>query len=262
MGEEPATADIILRRLQIATRNTVSLQRAVRYGHFAPAVLLLLLAAGLPTLLAPRHRPAALFLILALAGSLVPMASHVERRFLYVAFALALIPSAAGWRTLVRLAGRATLRPRLVQGVLSLGLLALVTGAGIVHYHAQQRPAAVMQVLNEAARQVRSGPQGAVLGVQPAIAYRSGRAYRVLPVAPPAATSRWGHSQGASQLVIEGERDLQLRPDLQDLVLNGGAEGYRLAWSTPDPRGGKVWIFHLDTVPPVAPSTAGTAGSP
>lgn len=255
VGEEPAMTDILLRRLQIAGSNTSTLQRAIRYGHFAPAILLLLALAGLPTLLDHRRRQGSLFLLLALAGSLTPVLSHVERRFLYVAFALILIPAAAGWTTLARVAGRAA--GPLARTATGVGLTLLVLWAGIAHFQGQRRPPEVMITQNKAAAMLASGPAGPVLAVQPAVPYRAGRMFRYLPVAAPEAVLEFARAQGATQILLEGDRDLYLRPDLAPLLESDSVPGFQLAHTMEDARGGRVFILHMQNEVPATPPSSG-----
>ena len=247
-GEEPEMASILRRRLSIAAGNTARLQSTVRYGHFAPAILVLLSLAGLPLLIHPRHRRGTLFLLLVLAGSLAPVFSHVERRFLYVAFGLTLLPAAAGWHTLARLAARAAgSRTRLAQAAVSAGLLVLVLSAGLAHARVQERPAAEYRLMEHIAATLGQGPAGAVLSVRPAEAYLAGRPFRLLPVATPAAVLDYARARGATQLVLEEHRDLAVRPALQALVGDSPPPGYTLTHVMDNPRGGRVRIFSLDT---------------
>lgn len=247
-GRDPAVTSLLRRRLAIAAVNTVSLQSAVRYGHFAPAILVLLSLAGLPLMIHPRHRRATLFLLLVLAGSLAPVISHVERRFLYVAFGLTLLPAAAGWQTLVRLSARAAgSRARLAQAAVSAVLLLLVLGAGVAHARVQQRSVAEYRLVRQAGAALAEGPAGAVLGVQPATSYLAGRPFRLLPVATPGAILDHARAQGATQLILEGDRDLSVRPSLDILTGDSLPPGYTLTRTMEDPRGGRVLIFSLDT---------------
>jgi hypothetical protein len=247
-GRDPAITSLLRRRLAIAAGNTAHLKTAVRYGHFAPAILVLLSLAGLPLLIHPRHRHGSLFLLLVLAGSLAPVFSHVERRFLYVAFALTLLPAAAGWQALVHLAARAAGRwARPAQAAVSAGLLLLVLGAGLAHARVEQRPATEYELAKQAAAVLAQGPAGAILAVQPALAYLAGRPFRLLPVATPAAILDYARSQGATQVVLEGSRDLSVRPALDPLSGDSPPPGYTLTHAVDDLRGGRILIFSLET---------------
>jgi len=176
--------------------------------------------------------------------------SHVERRFLYVAFGLTLLPAAAGWQTLARLAARAAgRRTRLAQAAVSAGLLLLVLGAGVAHARVQQRPLAEYGLLRQAGAALAEGPAGAILGVQPATSYLAGRSFRLLPVATPGAILDHARHQGATQLILEGNRDLSVRPAMEVLAGDSLPPGYTLTRSMDDPRGGRVLIFSLDTTP-------------
>ena len=241
-----AMSDILRRRANIMVSNSSNLQVAIRYGRFAPAVLVLLALAGLPSLFQPRRRHAALFLLLALAGSLAPVISHVERRFLYVALGLTLLPAAAGWSNLVRMAGRAAPRRQaLARGALGAGLLFLVAGAGLGHARALRRPAETLAIQNRTAAAVAAGPAGAILAVQPSVPYRAGRPFRLVPVASPSAVLDYARAQGAGQLVLEGDRDRQVRPDLESLAGPEPPPGFTLLHTLTDPRGGQVMIYAI-----------------
>jgi len=247
-GQAPAVSSLLRRRLAIVAGNAVRLQSTVRYGHFAPAILVLLSLAGLPLLIHPRHRRGTLFLLLALAGSLAPVISHVERRFLYTAFGLTLLPAAAGWYTLVRLAARAAgRRARLARVAVSAGLLLLALGAGLAHARVQQRPMAEYRLVEQAAAVLAEGPAGTILAVQPTVAYMAGRPFRLLPVATPAAVLDYARAQGATQLILEGSRDLSVRPAMEVLTTDSPPPGYTLIHAMDDLRGGRVLIFSLDT---------------
>ncbi|MCZ6833292.1 MAG: glycosyltransferase family 39 protein [Acidobacteria bacterium] len=247
-GQAPALTSLLRRRLAITAVNTRRLLTAVHYGHFAPAILVLLSLAGLPLLIRPGHRGGTLFLLLVLAGSLVPVVSHVERRFLYLAFGLTLLPAAAGWQSLARLVARAAgRRARLAQAVVSAVLLLLVLGAGLANARVQQRPVEQYRALEKAAAALAKGPPGAVLAVQPAVAYLAGRPFRLLPVAKPAAVLDYARAQGATQIILEGSRDLTVRPALEGLSNGSPPPGYTLTHAMDDPRGGQALIFALDT---------------
>jgi len=247
-GQKPAMTDLLRRRLAIVAGNTVRLQTAVRYGHFAPAILVLLSLAGLPLLIHRRHRHGTLFLLLVLAGSLAPVISHVEHRFLYVAFGLTLLPAAAGWQALVGLAARAAgCRARLVRVTVSAGLLLPVLGAGLAHARVQQRPMAEYRLVEQAAAALAEGPPGNILAVQPTVAYLAGRPFRLVPVATPAAILDYARAQGATQLILEGSRDLSVRPAMEVLTSDSPPPGYTLIHAMDDLRGGRVLIFSLDT---------------
>jgi hypothetical protein len=243
VSERPTPAAILKRRAAITARNMLRLQQVTRYGHFAPAVIVVLVLAGLPALLGFRRRHAAFLLLLGLAASLAPVASHVEGRFLYTAFALALLPAAAGWRALDRLAAR---RGAVVRTAVSLGLMALVAGAGWVHALGMRRPPAVPETQRAAAAALSGAAPGAVLAVQPYVAYQAGRPYRLLPVATLTAVRDYAAAQGATAFVLEGDRDLALRPHLQPLMADPPPPGFRLLFDRHDPRGGRLRVVALD----------------
>jgi hypothetical protein len=170
----------------------------------------------------------------------------VERRFLYVAFGLTLLLAAAGWSNLVRLAGRASPgRASLAQAAASTILLALVAGAGLAHTRALYRPPETILIQDRAARAIAAGPAGPILAVQPSVAYRAGRPFRLVPVASPAAVLDYARAQGAVQIILEGDRDLQVRPDLAALAGPAPPPGFTRLHDLPDPRGGRVLIYAL-----------------
>jgi hypothetical protein len=245
----PATpGSLIQRRANIAAGNVRQLQVAIRYGHFAPAIIVLLALAGLPRMMQPRWRMGALFLLMGLAGSLVPTFSHVERRFLYVAFGLTLLPTAAGGSTLIHLAGRVLPgRATLARVTVATGLLILMASAAVAHAQAQRRPAEWLASQQQMAAVLAAGPAGAILAVQPSVAYRAGRPFRMVPVASPAAVLDFARAQGATQLVLEGQRDQQIRPDLAVLSGNAPPPGFTLLHDFLDHRKTRVLIYSLDT---------------
>jgi len=111
----------------------------------------------------------------------------------------------------------------------------------------QQRPVEQYRALEQAAAALVEGPPGAILAVQPAVAYLAGRPFRLLPVAKPAAVLDYARAQGATQLILEGSRDLSVRPAMEVLTSDSPPPGYTLLHAMDDLRGGRVLIFSLDT---------------
>jgi len=203
------------------------------------------------------------FLFLLTAGAVAPILSHLEGRFLYTPFALGLVVAAGGWGWLDgKLRNLSGNRPgrdggtrqagfpggwRIARVSIHLGLGAMVLASGIAHALMLRFPPEILAVQQEVATLIEEAPPGALMAVQPNLAYHAGRAYRMLPVGPPSTVLDYARASGASLLAMEGNHDLQLRPDLNELGGETSPRGFRLLLERPDPRGGAMRVFALTT---------------
>jgi hypothetical protein len=201
------------------------------------------------------------YLFLLTAGAVAPILSHLEGRFLYTPFALGLVVAAGGWSWLDgRLRNLPGSRPdrdddRSRRGVpggrpiariaIHLGLGWMVLAAGMAHAFMLRFQPEVLAVQQEVAALLEQAPPGALMVIQPHLAYHAGRAYRMLPMGPPSTVLDYARATGASLLALEGSRDLGLRPGLLDSGGGMPPAGFRLLLEKPDPRGGTVQVFAL-----------------
>jgi hypothetical protein len=262
-GEPADWRQLAWRRIRITAGNLVKLPYALKWGHFLPVVPVALGLAGLLVGLGWRRGRGLGYVFLLTAGAVAPILSHVEGRFLYAPFALGLVVAAGGWGWLDgRLRGLAGnhsgaetgSRPGGFPGArwmarisIHLGLGAMVLASGIDHALKVRFPPAILAVQLKTATLMEEAPPGALMAVQPNLAYHAGRAYRMLPVGPPSTVLDYARASGASLVVMEGNRDLRLRPDLQELAGELPPEGFRLLLERPDPRGGTLRVFAVNS---------------
>jgi hypothetical protein len=259
--ETPSWRHIAWRRLRITAGNLMKLPKALKWGHFLPVAPVALGLMGLLTGLNWRRGRGLGYLFLLTAGAVAPILSHLEGRFLYTPFALGLVVAAGGWGWLdgklrglldnrtgrddgTRRGGFPGRRP-MARVPIHLGLGAMVLAAGIAHSFMLRFPPEIIAVRQEVAASLEQVAPGALLAVQPHLAYHAGRAYRMLPVGPPSTVLDYARASGASLLVMEGSRDLRLRPDLMELGGEAPPRGFRLLLERPDPRGGTMRVFAL-----------------
>jgi hypothetical protein len=85
-----------------------------------------------------------------------------------------------------------------------------------------------------------------VLAIQSNVPFWAGRPYRPIPVGPPSVVLDYARAQGAACLVLEGERDLARRPELEPLFEDPPPPGYTLELSRPAPQGGELRVFRIE----------------
>jgi 4-amino-4-deoxy-L-arabinose transferase-like glycosyltransferase len=212
---------VLRRRLGIVLSNLKALPSEIRADHFAPMGVTLLAALGaLAAMRDSRRRRGLAFVALMAVCSLAPIASHTESRFFFPPFAFALLIAANGWGSLGRVLARVRAPARVgLIGAGHLTIAAAVVLPGFQHEPDATRALARQALLRHvAAELVGRLPVGAVLAIQPQFPYWSHHPYRGLPIGGLQAALDFAHAQGASSLVIEGTRDLRLRPGLQSLT--------------------------------------------
>jgi hypothetical protein len=204
-----------------------------------------------------RRRHGALFIVTLAAGGLTPLLSHVEGRFLYAVHALSLLWAAGGWAWLDwRLAGWWGRRRWPLRLALGAVIGAALLHAGHEHVVNMRSDPEILTAQRLAATAVATAPPGGVLGIEPDLAYRAGRPFRMLPVGPPATVHAFARAQGATLIALEGRRDEQLRPHLPEMAMGEPPPGFTLLYSAPDPRGGRLRVYGLapeTLAPEIAP---------
>lgn len=234
------------RRFVIVLQNLRELPYAIRADHFAPATLLLLGAVGVArAVVGTRRRSRLLFLATLAVLSLVPVASHIEARFLFEAFAVGLIFCAVGWGYVDRRTRRLPRGGALLAAVAHLAIAGAVLAAGLAHPLGGDPRPQRMSFLRAQVGTVAL-PNGGMLAVQPQFPFVAGRPYRPIPLGEPEDVRAFARAQGAATLVVEGRRDLERRPSLARLATDDLPEGFRRIHTAPHPDGGDFQIFALD----------------
>jgi hypothetical protein len=238
------------RRRNIILGNLFLAPRKALWGHFLTPLIAALTGVGLVSSMSrPRGRQALLLLTLCLIGSLAPLFSHVEARFLFLPYALAMIVAAEGWATIGRLwHARAAAIPwgrplsLLVHGL----MVGLVAVSGFQHEGRDPLAAPRADLLRKAAAELDGVlPPGPVLAIAPQFPYWAERAYRPIPVASANAILDYARAQEATALVLEGERDLTERPDLAWLLAVDRPAAFRLLSQRPHPGGGSLLVYEI-----------------
>jgi len=231
---------ISARRIVIVLQNLRELPYAIRATHFAPIPIVLLAAAGVVrSLITRRQRSRLLFLAVLTALTLVPVASHIEARFLYELFAVQVLFAANGWAWIDRCARLPYLRP-----LSRVAVTTIVLAVGLGHpLGGDPRPERIAFLRTEAARVQL--PKGAMMAVQPQFPFIAGRRYRAIPLGTPEDVLEYGLANGATTLVFEGDRDLERRPALSALLTDALPNGFRLLHSEPYPDGGELRVFAI-----------------
>jgi hypothetical protein len=249
----PSLPGIAARRLRIAAESARGLPSALLDGHFLPPVPVALGVVGLAVALTRRRRRRAVLYLAAMAAvSLAPLLSHIESRFLYAPFVLGLPFAACGWGWIavhlraVRVGDGAVLG-RALSAVVHVALAALVLASGLGHTDGTVEPlgreALHRAIAAEVANTAAGGP---VLAVQMNVPFRAGCPYRPIPVGPLPVVLDYARAQGASCLVLEGDRDLERRPELAPLEQDPPPAGFRLELTRSTPRGGTLRVFRIE----------------
>ena len=246
--ETPTLGHLAARRVRIVGRSLRGLPSALREGHYLPLVPVVLGIVGLVTALARRsRRRAVLLLTLMGAATLAPIVSHVEGRFFYAPFALGLALAAGGWGWIAaRLVAAGGLAGVLLRAGVHVALAAAVAASGVRHTDGVVEPLAREAVHRAIAADVaRIAGDGPVLAVQGNVPFWARRPYRAIPIGDPAVVFDYARAQGASCLVLEGDRDLERRPQLAPLARDPAPAGFVLELTRPAPQGGELRVFRL-----------------
>jgi len=239
------------RRLTITLTNLRRVPTALQELHLVPPVLLVLGAIGvLGSLVTRRGRRRMLFLAAAFAATLLPVVSHVEGRFLFPAFAIGLVPAAAGWAWLVSAARRAWPRSKVPAYVLS-GLIALaVAAAGATHLRPQTERVEKALMRRDAAKWARThlGP-GPVLALEPGVPFWSEHPYRAIPMGGPDAVLAYARAQKAAALSFEDPNDLERLPLLAPFSSDPPPPGFRLVHQRVRRGVGRIRFFAIEPAP-------------
>jgi len=222
----------------------------MREGHYLPAVPVGLGLVGLVAALAHRsRRRGVVFLALMGCATLAPILSHVEARFLYAPFVLGLAVAAGGWGWIAaRLFAVAGLPGRALRAGASVALAAGVAVSGVRHTDGLVEPRGREALHREIAQEVGAvAGTGPVLAVQQNVPFWAGRPYRAIPIGDPSVVLDYARAQGASCLVLEGDRDFDRRPGLRRLEEGPLPPGFRLVLAKPSPQGGELRLFRLES---------------
>jgi dolichyl-phosphate-mannose-protein mannosyltransferase len=253
-GTPAQLSGLAQRRFDITLSNLWGLPTYLHGTHFLPVVPAVAWALGCVAALRRRRSRRGLACCLLLgAGACTPVLSHVEPRFFYLPFALALPVAAAGWSFAHRLGVRAMCALRLplpsrrALAVAAHGVVVLLLArTGRAHAAELRRPPVLVHAEQEAGRQAaRIAGTGRILALQPYVPWDAQRDYGMLPVGGPETVLAWARVTGATAMVIEGTRDAARRPGLDPLVEGDPVPGFTLEASVPDPRGGNILIFRL-----------------
>jgi hypothetical protein len=249
--EDVPLSSTVVRRLGITTQNLRRVPTALKDMHLVPAVLAVLGSIGALACVASRRgRKQLLFLACALATALFPVVSHVEGRFLFPAFALALWPAAAGWTWLVGEARRAWPRSAVPAYVLWVLIAVAVAAAGATHLKAQHARLAEAAMRRDAAAWARDNlPAGPVLALEPGIPFWSGHAYRAIPMGGPEAVLAFARAQKAAAFSFEDPNDLERLPLLAPFRADTPPAGFRLLHEVKRSGVGSAKLFAVDPAP-------------
>jgi hypothetical protein len=250
--EDPAWSSIARRRTGILLSNLRAAAGRIRSERFLPPVLVVLGILGTGDALRSRRgRRALLFAAVAGAAGLAPLASHIEGRFLYVPFAFGLLIASAGWAALVRVANPSR---RAIWWALHGLIAGAVLHAGLQHVPPRPGYERRFALLRGVAADTRAVlPPGPMLAVHPLFPYWAERPYRAVPVGGPRTILDFARAQGATTLVIEGDRDLAQRPDLRAFAGDTLPAGFSVLLSRPNPGKGVLRLLVLDTTLPAPP---------
>jgi len=222
-------AGVLRRRRNILFGNLFGVPGAVWREHLAPAAVVVLAAIGaLAATLTARIRHGGLFMATATVACLVPIASHIEGRFLYAPFAFALVLAAVGWAAIDGgLRASRHLRHPVVRGVIHAAVLAAVAFG--LHNHPMRGRDARASLSAQRSLGLdldRALPVAPVLAVRPGVPYWARRPYAPLPVGRPEDVLAFAKSVGASAVVLELPSDATRRPEMMALVTGPAPPGF------------------------------------
>ena len=239
------------RRFAITTMNLRRVPTALRDMHLVPPVLAVLGLVGVIAGATTRHgRRRLLFLAAAVAAALLPIVSHVEGRFLFPAFALALFPAAAGWVWLVAAARRAWPGSKGPAYVLSVAIALAVAAAGATHLKAQTARLEEAAMRRDAAAWAKENlPPGPVLALEPGIPFWSGHPYRAIPMGGPDAVLAFARAQKAAAVSFEDPNDLERLPLLAPFQSDPPPAGFRLLHEVRREGVGSAKLFAIEPAP-------------
>jgi hypothetical protein len=135
---------------------------------------------------------------------------------------------------------------RVLLAALHAGLLVLVALAGFRHTDGVVDPLSRRALQKEIAALAADCGNGPILAVQQHVPFYARRPYRAIPVGDPDLVLDYARRQGASCLVLEGERDLRRRPELVPLMNDPTPSGLRLLAARPHPEGGEMRLFCVE----------------
>lgn len=254
--ETPTLHNLTGRRIRIIMQSVRELPFVLREGHYLPVVPVALGMVGLVTALARRSRRRAVFFVAVMgAASFAPLFSHIEARFLYAPFALGLTVAAGGWgwiaARLLGAGGAPGLAVRAVRAVgaaIHVALVAGVAASGVGHTDGVVEPLARQALHKEIAAEIaRVAGDGPVLAVQGNAPFWAERPYRAVPIGSPSIVLDYAHAQAATCLVLEGDRDLRRRPELDPLTHEPAPPGFHLVLKRPSPQGGDLRVFRIES---------------
>jgi len=246
------------RRFFLMRGNLMRVPKKAIWGHFAPPIIVALSVVGLAlAAMHRRSRHASLLLFLSGVAALAPLANHIEDRFFFLPFAVALPFAAAGWAGIHAWRGWNAAGPAIGRATrvgFSALVAVLVGWAGYQHDGVRTAAIERAELLQVAAPAVTAGlPPGPALSIDPHFAYWTGRSYLPIPFASPSAILEFARAHGAVELALEGTRDLRERPDLEWLLSENRPAAWHLLRDNPHPEGGRLLVFRIDPDPPPNP---------
>ena len=242
-------ADVLRRRRNILLGNLFSVPGAVWREHLVPAAVVVLAALGaVAAALTTRKRHGGLFMATAVVACLVPVASHIEGRFLYAPFAFALVFAAVGWAAIDdRLRTSMRLRQPLARGAIHAALLAAVAYGLFLHPMRGRSALAALAAQRELGTELdRALPPSPVLAVRPGVPYWARRPYAPLPVGRPEDVLAFAQSLGASAVVLELPSDASRRPEMMSLVTGPAPPGFEPWLARRAADGSELRVFRVE----------------
>jgi hypothetical protein len=249
----PAWRLVVRRRWNIVRGNLLRVPWKAHWAHFLPPVIVALGVAGMTSAcLRHRGRQALLLLVIAGIASLAPFVNHIEDRFFCLPFTIMAALAAAGWAFLDRLLRRSVApgHARWLIVTVHLALFGWIAWEGGAHEG--DRPEALARAAllrSHAASAGATLAPGPILGIDPHFPYWAARPYRPIPFGTSNGILDFARTVGAVAIVVEGNRDLEERPDLAWLMRDELPPQLQVFEVVPHPEGGELRVLAFDASP-------------
>ncbi|HEX6850085.1 MAG TPA: glycosyltransferase family 39 protein [Candidatus Polarisedimenticolaceae bacterium] len=228
-----------LRRAGIVQSNLPRALRGLWSERLVTVSTLVLGVVAAIALAGSRRRQEAWFLAGVGVWASLPLASHVEYRFLFPWTGLGAVVASACWRTFAT-------RP-------SIGIaVALLVGVDTLSaprpaHGLRDDPQGLVRLVRDA-----NLPPGPLMATRSGVPYLSGRPYRPLPVGGPEVVADALHATGSVAVVVETAADLDRRPDVGALLEDPPPPPWRIAGRIPSGTRGEyrlLVVSHEATIP-------------